>query len=261
MDGNRFDDLSRRLAVGVTRRRALKGVAAGLLGALGLRAAAGDAAQVTQARCGNVTCKNNPGRCNDGCVCCEYRNSQGRVTNSRCRPPGTCAPGTEACPRGQRFCANLGRCAECCGEGDCGPDGVCLEESCCLPRTFCQDGECGTVDDGCGGTIDCGSCDYGVCVGNMCQVCPAAAAACAFASELGDLPVACCGPGTGCQFCNDIDGYTGNCCLSDARDPASILVCDGGRVACRRGGNRACCDANQAWAVNPEGPVCTGGSA
>ena len=47
MDGKRFDDLSRKLATGVSRRGALKGIAAGLLGALGLRAAAD--AQVTQA--------------------------------------------------------------------------------------------------------------------------------------------------------------------------------------------------------------------
>jgi hypothetical protein len=47
MDGNRFDDLSRKLAVGVSRRGAIKGIAAGLLGAVGLRKAAD--AQVSQA--------------------------------------------------------------------------------------------------------------------------------------------------------------------------------------------------------------------
>ena len=38
MDGNRFDDLSRNLAGGASRRKVLKGLVAGLLGALGLRA-------------------------------------------------------------------------------------------------------------------------------------------------------------------------------------------------------------------------------
>ena len=60
MDENRFDDLSRRLATGISRRGALTGAAAGLLAALGLRQQAG--AQVTQAYCGNMTCIHNPGR-------------------------------------------------------------------------------------------------------------------------------------------------------------------------------------------------------
>ncbi len=83
MDGNRFDDLSRKLATGMSRRGALKGIAAGLLGALGLRGSA--AAQVSQAFCGNVVCAANPGVCKPGCVCCVYRNG-----NSRCRPPQDC---------------------------------------------------------------------------------------------------------------------------------------------------------------------------
>ena len=89
MDWNQFDDLSRRLAAGISRRTAVKGAAAGLLGALGLRKAA--EAQVTQAQCGNRVCAANPGVCSaSGCVCCVYGNG-----NSRCRPPGLCAPGTE----------------------------------------------------------------------------------------------------------------------------------------------------------------------
>jgi len=91
MDDRRFDDLTRRLAHSVSRRTAMKGGVAAVLGAFGLRGRA--AAQVTQAQCGNVTCKNNPGKCNPGCVCCVYGNG-----NSRCRPPGTCAPGQEVSP-------------------------------------------------------------------------------------------------------------------------------------------------------------------
>ena len=88
MDGNRFDELSRNVAAGISRRSAVKGAAAGLLGALGLRKAAD--AQVTQAQCSNKACKNNSAVCTNGCVCCVYGNG-----NSRCRPPGQCAPGTE----------------------------------------------------------------------------------------------------------------------------------------------------------------------
>ena len=90
MDGNQFDDLSRKLAIGISRRRAVAGVLAGLLGALGLVKAAD--AQVTQAQCGNKVCAANPGICTNSCVCCVYSNG-----NPRCRPPGTSSPGTELC--------------------------------------------------------------------------------------------------------------------------------------------------------------------
>ncbi len=88
MDGDRFDDLSRKLATAVSRRHAVKGAVAGLLGAIGLRKAAD--AQVTQAACGNVVCYNWRTQtvdvaCNPGCVCCIYANG-----NSRCTPPGLC---------------------------------------------------------------------------------------------------------------------------------------------------------------------------
>src|SRR5215203_6862443 len=94
MDEDRFDDLSRRLATGVSRRGAIKGIAAGLLGALWLRATA--EAQISQVACGNQSCASAPGCCNPGCVCCVYTNPfTGTVINSRCRPPGTCSPGIE----------------------------------------------------------------------------------------------------------------------------------------------------------------------
>lgn len=99
MDGNRFDDLSRLLGAGLSRRTAVRGAVAAVAASLGLRSAAD--AQVTQADCGNRTCANRPEVCNAGCVCCTYTNSRGKVTNSRCRPPGTCAPGATICPAGQ----------------------------------------------------------------------------------------------------------------------------------------------------------------
>ena len=87
MDPRRFDSLARSLATPQTRRGLFGSVAAIAAGALGLR---GARSQVTQAYCGNVTCRNNPSKCKDGCVCCDYGNG-----NSRCRPSGACSPGTE----------------------------------------------------------------------------------------------------------------------------------------------------------------------
>ena len=93
MDGNRFDALTRMLAERRLSRRAALAGAAGILAA---GAGRNVGAQVSQVQCGNKICAHDPGVCNDGCVCCTYSNG-----NSRCRPPGTCAPGTVACPHGQ----------------------------------------------------------------------------------------------------------------------------------------------------------------
>ncbi len=94
MDDQRFDNLTRTLATGISRRVAVKGSLSVLLGVFGARRHAD--AQVTQVACGNQFCASNPGNCKAGCVCCIYTNSVGQVTNSRCRPPGTCAPGSVA---------------------------------------------------------------------------------------------------------------------------------------------------------------------
>ena len=88
MDPRRFDTFARSLATPKTRRGLLGTLAALGAGLLGARAA--DAQQVTQASCGNVVCNGNGCACRAGCVCCTYSNG-----NSRCRPPGTCSPGTE----------------------------------------------------------------------------------------------------------------------------------------------------------------------
>ena len=90
MDPRSFDALSRLLAAPKTRR-GLVGTLA-VLGA-GLHGARGTDAKVSQAQCGNVTCKSVPGRCNAGCV---YGNG-----NSRCMPPTRCTgtvATTPGCP-------------------------------------------------------------------------------------------------------------------------------------------------------------------
>ena len=68
-----------------------------------------------------------------------------------------------------------------CDDGpDCPQGSTCLEDgSCCWPSACGGLGaECGPVDDGCGGTQDCGECMFGggctegVCVGTKCEVMP-----------------------------------------------------------------------------------------
>ena len=55
----------------------------------------------------------------------------------------------------------------CGGTIDCGTcsAGVCVNGQCCTPDTCTGKGyACGSFSDGCGGTIDCGTCSAGVCV-------------------------------------------------------------------------------------------------
>lgn len=154
MDGNRFDELTKGLAFGASRRKVIKGltgaVVAGVAAMFGRSET--DARRVTQAYCGNHACADDPGVCNDGCVCCVWGNG-----NSRCMPPNDCLraggePGGEVppsqgtCPAGANRCINpLDLCNE---NNECG----------CVPTssggTFCAQGgnsQCSacTVDSDC----------------------------------------------------------------------------------------------------------------
>ena len=72
----------------------------------------------------------------------------------------------------------------------------------CVPVDECSPGICGEVDDGCGGTFDCGecACEEGVAVDETCGAC--------------DLGLLTCEPGeTGVGVCDepDIPGFSGDC--------------------------------------------------
>ena len=153
MDSRSFDRFTRSLAAPKSRRGVLAGLAAIVAGA---RAAG---AQVTQAQCGNKTCRNNPGRCADGCVCCVYANG-----NARCRPPGTCGSGTEvspcqAAPNGGPCGANADCCSGICQVGTCVATvaGTCAAgaDYCADPSDAnkCGDGQCTCLPTESDGTI------------------------------------------------------------------------------------------------------------
>lgn len=210
MDGDRFDQLSRAVAAGVSRRRMLAGVAAAVLGAVGGRRAPGASAQVTQAQCGNVVCAKDPVRCGDGCVCCGYRNARGNVTNSRCRPAGQCGPGAVLCPPGLTFSPELGRCAACLGDGDCGAGTICCDGACVA----------GSNDD----PTNCG------CARERCPVnetCVAGRCGCDGSSAV--APNTCCPPTSGsfsaCAFPGENVFVVADTC-------ATVFECPEGYAAC-----------------------------
>lgn len=150
--------------------RAVAGVVGGAL--LGVD---GAGAQVTQAQCGNRQCANDPGVCADGCVCCVYANG-----NSRCRPPGTCAPGTAVCPTGEVVDPVAGCVAPVCGVQD--ERGICADTVRCRVAAQCScvvspnrtEAFCADFTVGCGRLTPCpnGQSDCAARPGTFCAIDP-----------------------------------------------------------------------------------------
>lgn len=53
----------------------------------------------------------------------------------------------------------------------CSTEQVCFEDLCCTPIAECRPDQCGEIDDGCGSTLDCGTC--GCFNDNFAEFCPA----------------------------------------------------------------------------------------
>ena len=102
----------------------------------------------------------------------------------------------------------------------CTDSEVCFEDVCCTPETVCGAGQCGTVTDGCGATIDCGVCCT---ADNFAEVCPSrpceVVTACDENQECVYEPVTCGGSACVCAgaTCTDTE-------IRDCRDPGA-LVC------------------------------------
>jgi hypothetical protein len=244
MDGSRFDEIARNLARGTTRR----GLVAGLVGiAAGIGAGRRGAAQVSQAQCGNMFCKDNPGVCKPGCVCCVYPNG-----NSRCRPPGTCSPGWETCPADRPFIDPVRGCVQCLDASQCpAPSGQCQVATCtagvCGSAPGMAGTECRAATDLCdvaeacdGSTSACPAdafapnsvvCRTAACtdgVATLAENCSGTGAACPPLRTQSCAPYHCAG--TGCASgCTDdtgcVDGYhcdSGQCLL----DAGLGTLCD-----------------------------------
>jgi hypothetical protein len=125
----------------------------------------------------------------------------------RFRPDKTAAKAADDCKRDGKACKKD---QQCCGDAICS-NVVNGRGVCCTPAT-CQPGQCGTIDDGCGGTIDCDEfpdypCNWDeVCYQGFCEV-PC--------GDDGLCPDACyyacpCGSSTGCSNPNFFCCPSGN---------------------------------------------------
>jgi hypothetical protein len=153
MDGQRFDELARRIAVGRSRRTVLRNVAGGLITLAGVSVGS----RPTRA----ATCSSD-GDCT-GCEAC----IDGVCTL-------TCI-GSQVCCQVEAAFA----CADCCSDGDCAEGQVCADGACVVPP--------------CATDADCPSCktcnaDTGVCVGGCEpgeQCCAGVCAGCCHDSDCG----------------------------------------------------------------------------
>lgn len=135
--------------------------------------------------CAERLCQN--GSCNDDTDLCSYS----PVTNGQQGP--LCNDSGEFCCGGD----------ECCIGGQ-----VCFSNNCCTPRT-CPANACGTISNGCGGTIDCPDCPGGqVCVENTCQ-------ACTTTDQCNENEICCDGT---CQV--------GNCCPTAGASEGVAVTCN-----------------------------------
>lgn len=177
---------------------------------------------------GTVNCDSIPGF---GCKAGESCGVRGianrcdaKATPDECKALGkNCGEITSVCT-GEKI-----QCGDCTGGEVCNPNGVCGPP--CAPKTCADDFAtfaCGTFDDGCGGTVTCGTCPGGVCdqATNTCCTLKTAAeyrAADECGTNLtngcgGKLTVAC----TGGKFCVSktkpgaapASGEIGTCCTN-----------------------------------------------
>jgi hypothetical protein len=129
MDGNRFDELTRALGSGRSRRGILKGLGASALAAAGVGRLAAPAAARRKRSVGNSCASNND--CASG-LC---------VQESRTRKICRCQSGTDCCVSD----------AECDDGNDCTAD-ACVNNQCAhtpLTGTPCDDGNLCTAEDAC----------------------------------------------------------------------------------------------------------------
>ena len=194
--------------------------------------------------CESGVCLPLPDQCATNTDCDQCERCDDGVCVPQCQPDQVCRNGqceTVQCTA-DRECGDCSRCVEGRCLWQCTVTEVCLSGAggrCCQPR-WCPAGtNCGTVDDGCGGTVSCG----GTCSGAT-PVCS------------GDNV---CVPCSGTNPCPD-----GGCCTSDGSCLATGATCDDGNPCttgetCSNGtcgggtpvADGACCNSNTG--------ICVGG--
>ena len=140
-----------------------------------------------------------------------------------CDTSGTCQAGTTdaACGTGGTACVACRGTGVTCGGGDPGTPGICG----CTPTTCAAEGaECGSIPNGCGETLECGTCSNPtpICVGTTCTAC----------SPDNPCPAGQLCDGGACQSCGDVCpsgcAYPSvQAAIDDPNGPSTIRICAG----------------------------------
>lgn len=221
MDEERFDQLTRTLARSASRRTILKTMAGGFFG--------GTAAWPARERAAAFICRQPGALCSRDAHCCS-----GSCVNDHC-----------TCSKGRTPCAS----------------GCCDPQPACTPKTCAGAGVgCGPLDDGCGKTLDCGtcqasdtchaaSCNAGQCVqsvGNEGAACDDTGGTC----QSGQC-VTLCTPTTTCASagvtCGPLDDGCGkqlDCGTCQPSDTCHTASCESGHCVEAAGNDGAPCGDN-----------------
>ena len=229
MDGERFDDLVKRLsATRLTRVSVLRGLAAGTIATL--------TGAVRSAHSGDATVLAAPGTCRnlghpcegqqDCCAGIEACNVTGPGNAKRCEDvpgcgaitepccPGDtceagleCDPDTDTCVEPDPECGAVGQ--ECCdGDPTCDPGGICVDNDCVA---------CGDLGEPCCDNETCNTTDLTCSEGGTCIEC-------------GLIGLPCCEPGEG-DFCEE-----GAVCDPSEGPDGTCVACGGrGQLCCEEG--------------------------
>ena len=196
MDGQRFDELTRRLAGGTSRRGVLRGAAGALAAALGLRARGTGAQQRKRPLCHATGDPKRPWVVIDVAEpAWETHFAHGDTAFANC-----CAEAD--CPAGHACCATAagGTCADLTTTADCGACGAACTAAPANATPACSDGQCAFVcnqgyarcGDACvntGTDVDnCGGCGVRCPVNEHCE---AGRCVCGTLRDAGGTPISC----------------------------------------------------------------------
>ncbi len=232
MDGNRFDNLSRALTRGLTRRGAIKVFAAALIGG-GTTRLAGDAAAIPPGPSRRSLCRVPFAGCTRHQQCCSGTCTTGRQLPRNLRNRCACYDGLTGC---NGFCIDLdtdnnhcGACGNACADGRRCCAGTCLDTSadeanCGACGIVCADGhQCcdGTCLDTSADEANCGDCGI-VCAST--EWCVSGVCECKRLCDGRECGDDSCG-GT-CGTCTDDNTCIDGACLCDG------AVCADGTKCC-----------------------------
>jgi len=224
MDGNRFDELTRGLADGRTRRAVLKAMAGGVVAGIASVFNSGDPVAAASCRKATEICRKNGDCCSNKCGPPDF------TGRSRC----VCVTGTD-CPRPSNGCKAATCINGVCGQTDaCTGGQICFQNGCCTPASpevTCLN-QCGNVINNCGQTVACDPCctaNDGNCSTNAecCGVC--IDGTCTDAAGPGEICDATDDCQSGLTCC---DGVCNECCQSN---DCTIHPNDCGSVSCDTG--------------------------